>query len=272
MNPSEHTRGHRLTFGALLLGSEAGVLAKVDPALGSGERQLSAPGSPPIRSATPQQDSDLTINGRSIHLEDVPLDRVTVESKHIASRHHAAPALPARHSNEPPRCDDAGRGDRLAPKSERDPPRRAAAPSGRQHKRGGAALGWGPASRSGRAAGGVSGRGSRRPGVGPRRARRRKRAGYRSAVAAGLPTQSGQSARFRSVGGRRTARRRVLSAQAQSPPRQKDGCSWRRRTARTERLAGQRLICIGSAVEPTRRRSLLLAAGGSSSAPAAASR
>jgi hypothetical protein len=60
MNPSEHTRGHRLTFGALLLGSEAGVLAKVDPALGSGERQLSAPGSPPIRSATPQQDSDLT--------------------------------------------------------------------------------------------------------------------------------------------------------------------------------------------------------------------
>jgi hypothetical protein len=60
MNPSEHTRGHRLTFGALLLDSEAGVLAKVDPALGSGERQLSAPGSAPIRCATPQQDSDLT--------------------------------------------------------------------------------------------------------------------------------------------------------------------------------------------------------------------
>jgi hypothetical protein len=44
-------------------------------------------------------------------------------------------------------------------------------PAGRQHERGAAALGG--ASRSGRVAGGASGRGSRRPGVGPRPACRR---------------------------------------------------------------------------------------------------
>src|SRR5450759_4715720 len=38
----------------------------------------------------------LSLDGRSILLEDVSLERVTVESKHIASRHHAAPALPAQ--------------------------------------------------------------------------------------------------------------------------------------------------------------------------------